>query len=291
MDRLRWMETFVRVVESGNFSVVARQYHTTQSAISKQIQALENEVGAMLLVRSTRSHALTEAGALYFQRCRQILETLEEAKSEVHRAEHEVSGLIRVAAPMAFARLHIVPRLPAFYARYPKIRIDLQLDDRFVDLIASGIDVTFRVGELKDSRLIARRIGTVSRAVMASQEYLAKHGEPATLDELAHHNCLLYTGVDNFNEWTFHPLRGGPRVIRVNSNFQSNSSEAIRQALLEGLGIIYSPSWIYGDELRTGKIKILLPQYKPSSLPLNVVFQPSRKPSLKINCVVDYFTE
>ncbi|HEX4844115.1 MAG TPA: LysR substrate-binding domain-containing protein [Limnobacter sp.] len=285
------METFVRVVDTGNFSAVARQYNTTQSAISKQVQALEQEVGALLLVRSTRSHAVTEAGALYYQRCRQVLDTLEEARTEVHRAEHQASGLIRVAAPMAFARLHIVPRLPAFYARYPKICIDLQLDDRFVDLVASGIDVTFRVGELKDSRLIARRIGTVSRAVMASKTYLTVHGEPKSLKELPAHNCLLYTGIDNFNEWTFYKAKGTPEVIRVNSNFHSNSSEAIRQALLEGIGIIYSPSWIYGDELRTGEVKSLLTQYQPSTLPLNVVFQPSRRPSLKINCFVDFFTE
>ncbi|MEK9817514.1 MAG: LysR family transcriptional regulator, partial [Limnobacter sp.] len=283
MDRLKLMETFVRVVETGNFSAVARQAHTTQSAISKQVQALEADVGALLLVRSTRSHSLTEAGRLYYQRCRQVLDTLEEARSEVHRAEHEVSGLLRVAAPVAFGRIHIVPRLAAFYERYPRMRIDLQLDDSFVDLVAAGIDVAFRVGELKDSRLIARRIGSVARAVIVSADYLTRHGTPQKPDDLSEHNCLLYTGIDNFNEWTFYGSKDNPINVRVGSNFQSNSSEAIRQGVLEGLGICYSPTWIYGRDIREGSVKTILNEFKPSTLPLNVVYQPERRPSIKIS--------
>lgn len=291
MDRLRLMETFVRVVETGNFSAVARQANTTQSAISKQVQALEADVGVLLLVRSTRSHALTEAGRLYYQRCRQVLDTLEEARLEVHRAEHEVSGLLRVAAPVAFGRIHIVPRLAAFYERYPKMKIDLQLDDSFVDLVAAGIDVTFRVGELKDSRLIARRIGSVARAVIVSADYLKRHGIPRKPEDLVAHNCLLYTGIDNFNEWTFYGAKDKAITVRVGSNFQSNSSEAIRQGVMEGLGICYSPTWIYGRDLREGTVQSVLCDYKPSTLPLNVVYQPERRPSIKINSFVDFFTE
>lgn len=291
MDRLRLMETFVRVVETGNFSAVARQAHTTQSAVSKQVQALEADVGVLLLVRSTRSHSLTEAGRIYYERCKQVLDTLEDARIEVHRAEHEVSGLLRVAAPVAFGRMHIVPRLAAFYARYPKMRIDLQLDDSFVDLVAAGIDVTFRVGELKDSRLIARRIGSVARAVIVSRRYLNAHGMPQQPHELAHHNCLLYTGIDNFNEWTFYGAKDRVITVRVGSNFQSNSSEAIRQGVLEGLGMCYSPTWIYGRDLREGTVQTVLSDYKPSTLPLNVVYQPERRPSIKINSFVEFFTE
>ena len=291
MDRLRLMEIFVRVVETGNFSAVARQANTTQSAISKQVQALEADVGVLLLVRSTRSHTLTEAGRLYYQRCRQVLETLEQARVEVHQAEYEVSGLLRVAAPVAFGRIHIVPRLAAFYERYPKMRIDLQLDDSFVDLVAAGIDVAFRVGELKDSRLIARRIGSVARAVIVSSSYLARHGAPQKPDDLSEHNCLLYTGIDNFNEWTFYGSKDKAITVRVGSNFQSNSSEAIRQGVLEGLGICYSPTWIYGRDIREGSVNTILNNYKPSTLPLNVVYQPERRPSIKISSFVDFFTE
>jgi DNA-binding transcriptional LysR family regulator len=291
MDRMRLMETFVRVVETGNFSAVAREARTTQSAISKQVQALEAQLGARLLVRSSRSHSLTEAGQLYYERCREVLDTLEEARIEVHRAEHEIGGVLRVAAPVAFGRLHIVPRLQAFYDRYPKIKVHLQLDDGFVDLVAAGIDVAFRVGELKDSRLIARRIGTAHRATLASPAYLERHGEPQNPDELVQHNCLVYTGLANINEWIYHDAADKLRIVRVDGNFQSNSSEAIRQATCAGLGISYSPLWTFGDDLRAGRVITILTRYRPPPLPLNVVFQPARRPSLKINSFVNYLSD
>ncbi len=291
MDRLRLLETFVRVVETRNFSAVAREGRTTQSAISKQVQALETQLGVKLLVRSTRSHSLTEAGQIYYERCRQVLDTMEEARIEVHRAEHEIGGVLRVAAPVAFGRQHIVPRLRQFYARYPKLRIDLRLDDNFVDLVAAGIDVAFRVGELKDSGLIARRIGTAHRATLASPAYLAEHGEPQHPDDLLLHNCLVYTGLASLNEWSYVGADNKPYVVRVDGNFQSNSSEAIRQAGCEGLGISYSTLWIYGDDIRAGRVKPILTSFRPHPLPLNVVFQPARRPSLKINSFVNYFAE
>ncbi|XYJ10054.1 LysR family transcriptional regulator [Telluria sp. B2] len=285
------METFVRVVETGNFSAVAREERSTQSAISKQVQALETLLGAKLLVRSTRSHALTEAGKRYYERCRQVLDTLEEARAELHRTENEITGVLRVAAPVSFGRLHIVPRLASFYERYPKLRIDLQLDDGFVDLVVGGIDVAFRVGELKDSRLVARRIGTAHRAALAAPGYLARHGEPQEPDELRQHQCLVYTGLVNLNEWNFQDEAGKQIAVRVSGNFQSNSSEAIRQAVVEGLGIAYSPLWIYGDDIRAGRVKPILTRYRLPPLPLNVVFQPARKPSLKISHFVSFFAD
>jgi DNA-binding transcriptional LysR family regulator len=291
MDRLRLMETFCRVVERGSFSAVAREEMTTQSAISKQVQALETQLGTTLLVRSTRSHSLTEAGRLYYDRCRQVLDTLEEARVEVQRAEHEISGLLRVAAPAAFGRRHIVPRLQDFYARYPNIKIDLQLDDSFLDLVAAGVDVAFRVGELKDSRLVARRIGTAHRAALASPAYLARHGEPQHPAELAAHQCVVHTGLATPNEWTFVDEHGTPLSVKVNGRFLSNSSEAMRQAVCEGLGISYSTLWIYGADIRAGHVKPILTRFRLPALPLNVVFQPARRPSLKVNHFVSYFAE
>jgi DNA-binding transcriptional LysR family regulator len=292
MDRLRLIETFVRVADSGSFSAVAREERTTQSAISKQVQALEAHLGARLLARSTRRHALTEAGQLFYERCVQMLDTLEEARLEVHRAEHEVSGLLRVAAPVAFGRLHIVPRLPAFYAGHPKMKVHLQLDDGFIDLVAAGADLAFRIGELKDSRLIARRIGTAHRALLASPAYLARHGEPKRLEDLTQHNCLVYTGMAvNPNEWSVTDRKGASHTVRVQGNFESNSSEAIRQAAAEGLGIVNAPQWVYGDEIRAGRVKPILTQYQPPPLPLNVVYQPLRRPSLKVKVFVDFFAE
>lgn len=291
MDRLRLIETFVRVVESGSFSAVAREARSTQSAISKQVQALEASLGTRLLARSTRRHTLTEAGQRYYERCLQVLDTLEEARLEVHRAEHEVSGLLRVAAPVAFGRLHIVPRLPAFYQRHPRIRVHLALDDGFVDLVGAGVDVAFRVGELKDSRLIARRIGTAHRATLAAPAYLARHGEPREPQDLLGHNCLVYTGLASLNEWHFVGPDGESRSVRVAGSFESNSSEAIREAVCAGLGVSYAPLWVYGDELRAGRVRAVLGGWRAPPLPLNVVFQPLRRPSLKVTMFVDFFAE
>ncbi len=291
MDRLRLMETFVRVVETGSLSAVARESLSTQSAISKQVQALETQLGAKLLVRSTRSHSLTEAGKLYYERCRQVLDMLEEARVEVHRTEHEIAGELRVSAPAAFGRLHIVPRLAAFYARYPRMKVELQLDDSFVDLVTDGIDVAFRVGELKDSRLIARRIGTAHRVTLASPAYLARHGAPQHPRELVDHQCLVYTGLASVNEWVYQETGQPDIVVRVGGNFRSNSSEAIRQAVLEGLGISYSVQWNYGDDIRAGRLVPILTSYRMPPLPLNVVFQPARRPSLKVNHFVTFFAE
>ena len=291
MDRLRLIETFVRVADSGSFSAVAREERTTQSAISKQVKALEQQVGAALLVRSTRSHSLTEAGQLFYERCLQVLDTLEEARIEVHRAEHEISGVLRVAAPVAFGRLHIVPRLAAFYARHPRMKIQLQLDDGFVDLVAAGIDLAFRVGELKDSRLVARRIGTARRAFLAAPAYLARHGEPRHPDELMAHNCLIYSGVVSLDEWGYLDADGQPHTVHVDGNFESNSSEAIRQAVCEGLGISYSPVWTFGDDMRAGRVQAILTGFRAHPLPLNVVYQPARRPSLKVKAFADFFAE
>ena len=291
MDRLRLMETFVRVVETGNFSAVAREERSTQSAISKQVQALETMLGAKLLVRSTRSHSLTEAGKRYYERCLQVLDTLEEARVEIQRTENEISGVLRVAAPVSFGRLHIVPRLKGFFERYPRLKIDLQLDDGFVDLVVGGIDLAFRVGELKDSRLIARRIGTAHRAVLAAPDYLARHGEPQHPDDLRDHQCIVYTGLANLNEWRFEDEDGGQHTVRIKGNLQSNSSEAIRQAIIEGIGICYTPQWVYGDDIRAGRVKPILTRYRAPPLPLNVVFQPARRPSIKISHFVSFFAE
>lgn len=291
MDRLRLIETFVRVVDSGSFSAVAREERTTQSAISKQVKALEAQVGTRLLVRSTRSQSLTEAGQLYIERCRQVLDALEDARIEVHRAEHEIAGALRVAAPVAFGRMHLIPRLPAFYARFPKIRIQLQLEDGFTDLVADGIDVTFRVGELRDSRLVARRIGTAHRAVLAAPSYLARHGEPQHPDELTQHNCLVYTGLATLNEWLFTNAQGRSHAVRVAGNFETNSSEGLHQATLDGIGIAYVTAWNFGHDLRAGRVRPILPAYRAMPLPLNVVYQPARRPSLKVKAFVDYFAE
>lgn len=291
MDRLRLMETFCRVVERGSFSAVAREEMTTQSAISKQVQALETELGATLLVRSTRSHSLTEAGQLYYERCRQVLDALEDARIEVQRAEHDISGMLRVAAPAAFGRQHIVPRLQDFYARYPRVKVDLQLDDSFVDLVAAGVDVAFRVGELKDSRLVARRIGTAHRAALASPAYLARHGEPRTPAELAGHRCIVI-GDQRRTDWRFLDADGdGGAVVRVDAAFLTNDGGAAHQLALAGSGIALKSIWDVGDDLSTGRLRRVLPHHAIAAAPLHAVYPHQRNLPPRVRLFVEYLRE
>lgn len=290
MDRLRLIETFVRVADAGSFSAVAREERTTQSAISKQVQALEAHLGARLLARSTRRHALTEAGQLFYERCVQMLDTLEEARLEVHRAEHEVSGMLRVAAPVAFGRLHIVPRLAAFYAGHPKIRVNLQLDDGFVDLVAAGADLAFRIGELKDSRLIARRIGTAHRALLASPAYLARHGEPRHPQDLmqAPHRCVHYF-VASGKHGPFEFQRGEERLSLVPPGALAvNDSNAYWDACVAGLGIGQLPEPVLHAPGLASSLVPVLTDWEVGTMPVHVVFPSNRHLSTRVQAFVEW---
>jgi DNA-binding transcriptional LysR family regulator len=172
MDRLAAMQTFVRVVESGSFSAVAREAQATQSAVSKQVAALERALGARLLTRTTRALALTEEGERYFEQARRLVAEIAEAESGLRQGEQQLSGWLRVAASVGFGRLKLMPLVKTFLAEHPGVRIDLRLDDGFIDLVEQGIDVAVRIGELADSTLVARRIGTTKRALIASRKYL-----------------------------------------------------------------------------------------------------------------------
>lgn len=292
MDKLQAMRSFVRVVEAGSFSAVAGEANTTQSAISKQVAALERELGARLLTRTTRSLALTEEGARYFEQARRLVAEIAEAESVVRAGEQELTGWLRVAASVGFGRLKLMPLVQAFLAEHPAVRIDLRLSDGFVDLIEEGIDVAVRLGQLTDSRLVARRIGTSSRWLIAHRSYLRHlpkgRKPPTSPGDLAQHNCLVYTELPWRNAWT---LTAGPgatepagtsRAIRVSGNLQTNSSEVIRASVLAGMGIAFSPTWLFEDELAKGEVVHLLPDWEAAAIPIHLVSPPERRQSAKV---------
>lgn len=301
MDRLQAMQTFVRVVESGSFSAVAREAGATQSAVSKQVAALERLLGARLLSRTTRSLALTEEGQRYFEEAQRIVAEVAEAESVVRGASQQLSGWLRVAAAVGFGRLVLLPIVQRFLADHPGVRVDLRLNDGFVDLVEEGIDVALRVGELADSGLLARRIGTTRRLVVASRGYVRRHARgaaaPREPGDLLRHNCIVYTELTTRNEWRF---TAGPGAIaavgtrqsvRVAGNLQSNSSEVVRAAVLDGHGIGYSPVWLFADELARGDVVQLLPDWLAPELPMHLVSPPSRRGSAKVRVFGDYLAE
>lgn len=226
MDTLEAMAMFVRVVERGSFSAVARELGTTQPTVSKQINALEKRLGGRLIARSTRQLSLTDQGSRYYKQCRDILAAVDSAEHSFQTGREAVAGPLRIASSVSFGRLHIAPRLQGFLERYPEVTVDLLLSDQNVDLVSEGMDVAIRIGELKDSSLIARQIGLTRCLLVAAPDYLERHGTPQTAEELSLHNCILFNLLADFDTWVFD---AGQYHVQVKGNVRSNNSEAIRQ--------------------------------------------------------------
>lgn len=298
MDKLQAMRAFVRVVESGSFSAVARELDTTQSAISKQVAALEAELGARLLTRTTRSLAPTEHGARYFEQARRLVAEIAEAESLVRSGEQELTGWLRVAASVGYGRLCVMPLVQSFLSEHQQVRIDLRLNDGFIDLIEQGIDIAVRLGELADSSLLARRVGSAPRWLVAHRDYLRRLPKgkrtPRAPEDLLRHNCIVYTEVPWRSAWKFTagagaavPV-GSSLAVQVHGNLQSNSSEVIRAAVLAGMGIGFSPTWLFADELASGEVQRLLPDWEAAGIPIHLVTPPQRRQSAKVRAFAEH---
>ena len=298
MDKLSAMRTFVRVVESGSFSAVADELQATQSAISKQVAALEKELGAKLLIRTTRSLALTEEGARYFEQVRRLIAEVSEAESDLMRGEGQLRGWLRVAASVGFGRLKLMPLVKSFMAAHPDVKVDLRLHDGFIDLVGQGIDVSVRIGDLQDSGLIARRIGTSQRMLLAHRDYLRKLpaaiSAPVNPEDLLSHDCIIYTGLVNSNLWTFTAGDGATmphgtvQSVRVDGHLQTNSSEVIRATVNSAMGIGYSPTWLFEPELASGEVVRLMTDWESPQSPIHLVSPPERKHSAKVRAFVEH---
>ena len=300
MDRLTAMQTFVRVVESGSFSAVARETSTTQSGVSKQVAALERQLGAQLLSRTTRSLALTETGERYFAQARRLVAEIAEAESELRQGEQQLNGWLRVAASVGYGRLKLLPLVKTFLAAHPNVKIDLKLNDGFIDLVEAGIDVAIRIGELPDSSLVASRIGTTKRVLIASRTYLNSLPKglkvPREPQDLLQHNCIVYSELATQNAWTFtagpHASadNGSQVTILSQGNLQTNSSEVIRASVLSGMGIGYSPTWLFEDVMASGDLQILLTDWPTPALPIHLVSPPQRRQSAKVQAFVRHLS-
>lgn len=290
MDKLNAMAIFVRVIERGSFSAVAREMQTTQPTISKVLRALETELGGKLIARSTRHLSLTDEGQRYYSHCREILAAVDTAEHSFQTGKEIIAGPLRIGSSVSFGRLQIASRLSGFLQQYPDIQVDLQLNDQLQDMVSEGLDVTLRIGELRDSGLIAKKIGTTHRITLASPAYLARHPAPKTPQELNQHNCLLFNLLSSQNQWTYDE-KGVPQTVRITGNAQSNNSEAVREMVLSGLGIALSPLWLFYDDLKAGRVVAVLQDYTPLSLPIHAVSAPNRRQSARVRAFVDYMAD
>lgn len=276
MDRLLAMEMFVRVVETGSFSKAAREFNTTQPTVTKQVAATEARLKVRLLNRNTRGVSLTEPGALYYEKCKTIVREAEEAESIVQLRQNQAQGLLRVGTSVAFGRRVVVPLALEYMRRHPQVQLDLSFEDRYVDLIAQGIDVAIRMGKLADSSLGARYLGANPWSMVASPGYLKKHGTPKRAQDLSAHVALIYSSVVGDEFWRMHTPRGEPVTVPVSGRFRSNNLSAVLAAARDGLGIALMPRYVASESLATGKVREVLGDHALPEQEIHAVF-PSPK--------------
>ena len=290
-DPLPLFRSFVRVVEAGSFSAVAREAGTSQPTISRQVAALEAHLGCLLIQRTTRSLTLTEDGRAFYETARRALEAVAEAETSVGRRKGRPTGTLRLAAATVMGRLHVLPLLPRFLDRHPDLGVDLVLGDGFTDLVEQGIDLALRVGVLEDPGLVARRIGLSRRVVAATPGYLARHGAPAAPEDLRRHACIVYAGLATGASWPFQGP-GGRMTVPVTGRLRVDSTEAVRAATLGGLGIGMVPVWHFVDgEFETGRLVRLLQDWEAPPLPMHAVYPTRRFLAPKVRAMVDFLAE
>lgn len=287
MDRLDCIQSFVRVVETGSFSAVARERNTTQPTISKKIAALEDYLDVQLLTRSTRKLLLTQDGERFFEHCQVVLDAAAAAEASVGQ-RHKPAGNLRVSCPVAFGQHQVMPYVKGFLERYPDIKLDLTLSDRFVDFVEDGTDLAIRIGQVNDPALIAHRIGITRRVTVAATSYFSDRPEPQTPAELVDHNCIVYTRLATGNEWHFQHPTAGTTQVRVKGNLQIDNSTAIKEAVLSGLGIAVSAVWLFGDLIQSEHLQVILKDYQPVPLPIHAVYRRGRFVSAKVRCFIEY---
>lgn len=281
------LDIFARVARTGNMSAAGREMSLSPAVVSKRISLLEDRLGTRLFQRTTRQLTLTETGEGYFKRVVDILSLVAEAEDFVSRRNDKPRGMLKVTAPTSFSRFHIAPYMQAFCERYPEVELDFHLTDSFVDIIRDGFDLAIRIGELPDSSLVARKLAQDTRVICAAPSYLAKHGTPASVDDLDQHNCLSAGAQDLWR------LEGpeGPCQLRVKGNIRSNSAEFIRESLLAGLGLGLRPTWDVGSELRSGALKVVMPEYRGSqSMAIHAVYPCREFMPSKVNVFIEFLS-
>lgn len=289
LDRFTSMQVFVQVVSHGSLSAAARGLGLSPTMVTKHIGAIEERLGVVLLHRTTRRLSLTDAGRRYLEACRGILSEVEEAEHAITAERDSPRGRLRLNVPVSFAIRHVAPLIPAFTARYPNVSVELGLDDRRVDLVEDGWDMALRIRALDANSLRARHLARIRFVLCAAPAYLARQGTPRRVVELEDHACLGYTLGDRMavGRWGFG--KDAEHHVNITGPLCANNGDALREAALAGLGIIYQPIFLVADELRAGSLHPITLDYPPSfGLDLHAVYLSRRRVPLKVRAMIDY---
>jgi DNA-binding transcriptional LysR family regulator len=290
MDRIEAMQAFVAVAELNGFAPAARRLKLSPSAVTRLIAALEQRLNARLLQRTTRSVALTDVGARYLERAKRILADIDEAERAAEGERMRPAGRLVVSAPVGFGRLHVSPVMSAYLKRHVEVTGELRLEDRMINLVEDGVDLAVRIGELSDSTLVARQVGTMRRIVVASPAYLKARGEPKRPQDISSHSTIQFGATAGLSDWRF--AEDG-REVRVNiaPRFLTNSADAAIQYAVAGGGLTRVLAYQAADALTRGRLKIVLQKFELPAFPVSIVYPTSRLLSAKVRTFIDLVAE
>lgn len=288
MDRVDAMRAFVSVVTEGSFSNAATALQTSPQLVSKYVSKLEERLDVRLLNRTTRKVSLTEAGSHYFQHAQQILISIDDMESQLGGLQQSPKGTLRISAPVSFALKHMARLVTDFQLHYPSVNVDLQLNDRKVDIVDEGFDIALRIGRLKSSSLIAKRVAPIRVVLCASPDYLKKHGMPKRPEDLKEHRYLHYSYIemDGKQNDVFHWLK--TKGSKPDGEFQSNNGDVLVDAAIAGAGLVFQPTFIASEAIRSGKLKLVLPEFEAEPMGLYVVYAHRKLLPNKVRCFIDF---
>lgn len=291
MDRLTSMAVFVAAADEGSLSGAARRFGLSVSMAGKHVAAIEAELNIRLMHRTTRKLRLTDVGRAYYARCKRILEDYEDANREAADAQQSIRGLLRVAAPVTFGAMHLGDVASRFLVQHPDVTLEIALDDRYVDLLAEGIDVAIRIGQLSDSDLVARRLAECRMVLCASPEFIERHGLISSIEDLRRAPRLTFSDAVSAGDWTVTDPDGQAHVIDGPVVMAANNTQMLLAAAIAGAGISYGPSFVFGQSITAGDLVPLTPQYTAADLAIQAVYPSRRHLSLKVRRFLDHLVE
>ena len=291
MQKFEDIQAFVTVVDAGSFTGAARRLDSAKSAVSRRVSALEERLGVQLLHRTTRALSLTETGRSFYEHGTRILADLEEAEAAVQQEHGELWGTLRFAMPLSFGVRHMCKPIAMFTKRHPRLRFELDLNDRRVDLIEDNFDMALRIGRLQDSSLVARKLFDVRAVVCASPQYLGAHGVPETPEDLHRHQCLAYSNLANPGKWVYEDRDGEQGAVRIENVMTSSSGDFLCNAAAHGMGVVMQPTFIVAEAIRSGRLVPLLGDYRWPVTPAYALYPPTRHLSFRVRAFIDFLAE